>query len=150
MRLIVRCGYGTPVTELLQKTNSFSLNQLIAYRTLTTVFKIKKSGEPRYLAKQLGFDRQQDANSGILAHRRRHDITTVDYSLAGGREGLLYRGSKLWNSLDLTLKMEGRVGMFKKRLREWILAEIPPLPWLWFPAKLQQSSLTIFLKISEE
>ena len=123
MRLMTGSGYDTPVIELLQKTNSFSVNQLIAYKTITTIFKIKQSGEPR-------FEKQQNINGGIIAHRRLYDITNIDFRLARGRESLLYRGCKLWNSLDITLKVEGSLKIFKQKLREWILTEIPPLPWL--------------------
>ena len=109
MRLINRSGYDTLVRELFQNTNSLSVsvNKLIAYNTLTTIFKIKKSCQPRYLANRLGFERQQDVNGGILAHRRLYDITNIDFRLAWGRESLLYCGAKLWNLLDLTLRMEG-------------------------------------------
>ena len=130
MRMITGSGYNTPVKELLQKTNSFSVNQLIVYKTLTAIFKIKRSGEPRYLANRLGFEKQQNNNGGIIAHRRLYDITNIDFRLARGRESLLYRGCKLWYSLDLTLKVEGSLIIFKQRLRDWILTEIPPLPWL--------------------
>lgn len=107
MRLINRSGYDTPVRECLQNTNSLSVNQLIAYKTLTTIFKIKKSCQRRYLANRLSFERQQDVNGGILAHRRLYDFTNIDFRLARGRESLLYCGVKLWNLLDLTLRTEG-------------------------------------------
>ena len=78
MRLINRSGYDTPVRKLLQNTNSLSVKKLIKYKTLTTIIKIKKSCQPRYLANRLGFERQQDVNGGILAHIRLYDITNID------------------------------------------------------------------------
>ena len=103
-----------------------SINQLVAYTTIITIFKIKSFREPLYLARRLGFTNGQ--RDGILTQRRHHDITKIDFKLARGRESFLYQGSKLWNSLDLPLKMEENIKIFKQKLREWILNRIPALP----------------------
>ena len=115
----------TPIIELLQKANMMSVNQLSAYYTLVTVFNVRKSGKPQYLADRLGFN----GNTENEAHRRGHNITNVDFRLARGREGMLYRGTKLFNSLDPTLKLENSAQLFKKKLTEWVLRKIPPIPY---------------------
>ena len=124
MRLQAKCGYATPVRELLKKTDSLSINQLIAYTSIMTIFKIKQFREPLYLARRLGFT--NNARGG--AQRRRHDNVQIDFNSARGREGILYRGAKLWNSLDHHLKNEVSMKTFKQELRKWVLNNIPALP----------------------
>ena len=41
MRLIAKCGYKTPVVELLRKTDFLSVNQIIAHTSLVTIFCVK-------------------------------------------------------------------------------------------------------------
>ena len=88
-----------------------------------SIFKIKQFREPLYLARRLGFTNNE--GGGV---RRRHDITQIDFTKARGREGFLYRGAKLWNSLDQQLKTEENVKAFKQELRKWVLSKIPALP----------------------
>ena len=125
LRLMTGSSNDTPTIELLQKANMMSVNQLSAYYSLVTVFNVKQSGKPQYLADRLGFN----GNIENEAHRRGHNISNVDYRLARGREGMLYRGTKLYNSLDPTLKTENSAKLFKKKLTEWILRKIPPIPY---------------------
>ena len=54
LRLLLGHGNDIPTLQLLEESNMLSVNQLIALSTLTTLFKIRSSGEPRYLADQLG------------------------------------------------------------------------------------------------
>ena len=105
MRLLARRGYETPVTELLAETNMLSVNQLIAYTTVMTIFKVKKSGEPSYLADRLKVGQQ---------HYRRAEHITVNYNLSMARECFFYRGAKLWNLLPDNLKNQNSVTTFKK------------------------------------
>ena len=119
------CGYNIPTSELLNKTKMLSINQLVAYTTLVSVFKIKKSHKPRYLADRLGFLNQNNR----LINRRRGNTYNIDFTLSRGREGMLYRGSKLFNSLDPSLKMESNEKKFKAKVKEWILDKIPQIPY---------------------
>ena len=102
-----------------------SVNQLIAYTTLVSIFKIKISGKPAYLAQRLSFLGQNDR----VNNRRNGNSTNIDFRLARGREGMLYRGSKLYNSLDPSLKTESKVNKFKFKLKDWIFRKIPQIPY---------------------
>ena len=115
-------GYDTPILELFKECDLLSVNQLIAFTTLKSIFKIKHSGEPKYLAERLG---QRD---GIATNRNQHNIN-VNFRLARGQEGILYRGSKLWNSLDISLKTEEREIKFKKKTKIWVMDNIPLIPF---------------------
>ena len=126
LRLLTGKRYDTPTADLFSETEFLSVNQLIAYSTLVLIFKIKNSGEPVYLSKRLGFRGEQQNGCGVRPQNF-HDIN-IDLRLARGREGMLYPGSKLWNSLDISLKQEKSVKSFKKLTKAWIRNHIPLKP----------------------
>ena len=125
LRLLLGHGYETPTLQLLEESNMLSVNQLIAYSVITTLFKIKQSKEPLYLANRLGFI--NNSNTRGRSCDRQHDIN-IDFRLATSREGFMYQAGKCWNSLPLDLKLEIRGKVFKTRLHEWIKLNIVPIP----------------------
>ena len=50
-RILTNSRQGTSTSDLLKRTNSLSIQQMIAYQTLITTFKILKTSKPAYLAK---------------------------------------------------------------------------------------------------
>ena len=70
LRLLTGHGYDTPVLQLLEDSGFLSVNQLIAFSIIKTVYKIKISGEPLYLAERLGLGVHQQDRPGRLAQRR--------------------------------------------------------------------------------
>ena len=124
MRLMTGCGYNTCTEELFNMTGMLSFNQLVAYTTLMSIFKIKLSGKPTNLAHRLGFDGQNDR----VNNRRNGNIINLNFRLARGREGMLYRGAKLFNSLDPSLQTESKIGQIKSKLKDWISQKIPRIP----------------------
>ena len=129
LRLLTGHIYDTPVLTLLEDSGMLSVNQLIAYTTINSVYKIKQSGEPIYLAERLSSRADQLEREGVLvrANRRQHDIQ-IDFRLARGREGFIYRGKMFYNMIPISIKTEKKYPKFKKMLRKWILDNIPPLP----------------------
>ena len=125
LRLLTGHSYDTPVIDLLNDAGMLSVNQLVAYTTLTTVYKIKKSGEPIYLAEKLKSNR--NSQEPRLRPRPQENIK-MNFNLARGKEGFLYRGKLLYNALPLSIKMEDKVGHFKKLTKAWIQENIPPVP----------------------
>ena len=118
------CGYNTRTEELFKMTGMLSVNQLVAYTTLISIFKIKISGKPTNLAQRLGFHGQND----IVNNRRNNNVINLDFRLARGREGMLYRGAKLFNALDPSLQTESRIGKIKSQLKDWIALKISQIP----------------------
>ena len=125
LRLMTGCGYNTHNTELFEKSGMLSVNQLIAYTTLVSIFKVKLSGKPQYLADRLGVFEQHD----MVNNRRNGNVKKIYFRLGRGREGMLYQGSKLFNSLDPSLRMETKVTKFKQKVKEWIRRKIPQIPY---------------------
>ena len=52
-RLLLDAQYDIPTEQLLQRTNSLSIQQLIAYHTGVMAYKIVKTGKPCYIAGKL-------------------------------------------------------------------------------------------------
>ena len=91
-----------------------TVNQLIAYHTLLTVYKIRSSGEPEYLASFL----KQDNRSGhiILPYTR----------LSLFMKSFVWRGASTWNQLSREIRNSPKIGQFKKGARAWVLENIAP------------------------
>ena len=88
MRLIIGDKYCMSTRELLRRTDSMSIHQMIAYYTLVAVHKILISNQPVYLAERLrlvNFQRGLRSNDGPV-------ISVVNYKLDVGRAGFVYRG----------------------------------------------------------
>ena len=52
-RLLTGSQYNTPTIELLQQTDSLSIQQMIAFQTIVMTFKILKSKKPSYLSRKI-------------------------------------------------------------------------------------------------
>ena len=98
---------------LYNRIKWLTVNQLVAYHTLITVFKIRETGEPEYLAQFLKYDNRQD----------RIIIPNTDLGLA--KKSFVWRGSLLWNSMSLGLRKCTKIGQFKTGIKQWVLDNIP-------------------------
>ena len=92
-----------------------TVNQLITYHTLLTVFKIRQSGEPEYLATFL----QEDSRSGRII------LPNTQLSLF--MKSFVWRGASAWNQLTMELRKSTKIGHFKRGARQWVLQNIPAL-----------------------
>ena len=90
-----------------------SVKQLILYHTLLTVFRIRKSQEPEYLASILSRDN----------HYGKIIIPNINLSLY--RKSFGFRGASNWNSLPSALRQMEHIGTFKRELKAWIKKETP-------------------------
>ena len=111
MRLKSGLDYQTSTETLVKTCDELSVQQTTAYHTL----KIVKYRKPSYLAKKLIL--QQPTDHGIFPHRHLNNIH-VRAGLTLSRGGLVYRGAKLWNSMNPLLKSEEKISKFKKSVRK--------------------------------
>ena len=111
----------TPTAELLRKTNSLSVQQMIAYQTAMPVYKILKSGKPTYLARKLTMTtRNLRGNRG--------NINQGGKSLSITKEGFLYRGALSFNNLEENIRNEEKLKKIKEMLKKWRKEKIPVKP----------------------
>ena len=80
--------------------------------SLLTVFKIRQSGEPEYLATFL----QEDSRSGRII------LPNTQLSLF--MKSFVWRGAASWNQLSLELRKSTKIGHFKRGVKEWVLRNI--------------------------
>ena len=98
---------------LYDRVKWLTVNQLISYHTLITVFKIRRNREPEYLAELLNNDNRLG----------RIIIPNTDLGLA--RKSFVWRGSSAWNSLPQELRECSRIGQFKPGVKKWVKTNIP-------------------------
>ena len=116
---------NVPTTELLEANNDLSVQQLGAFHTVLSVFKITSSGKPKYLADKLSLRR---SINGQIFPLRRVNTLQVNSNLTLARSGFLYRGAQLWNQLPPFMRQESRLPVFRAELRKWIILNIPAKP----------------------
>ena len=93
-----------------------TVSQLVVYHTLLTVFKIRKSGEPEYLARFL------------LRESRTGRIMQPNITLGLAQKSFCIRGSSNWNALPPIIRNSEKLSEFKLQLKPWITQNIPRFP----------------------
>ena len=83
-----------------------TVNQLIVYHTLLSIHRIKNSGEPEYLANILGKSSRQVVG-GIIVENNKQGLV---------RKSFTFRGAEQWNKLPMRLRIETKLGNFKRSL----------------------------------
>ena len=84
------------------------------YHTLITVYRIRQFREPEYLGNILGKTSRLGQNYII--------VDNIKLGLV--RNSFTYRGALQWNRLPPALRVEPKIGTFKKNLKKWILENI--------------------------
>ena len=95
---------------MYSKLGWLTVNQLVVYHTLIMVYRIRESKEPEYLA-------------GILCKTSRQGqncIIVENIKLGLVRRSFTARGAVQWNKLPSTLRVEKKIGTFKKNLKKWV------------------------------
>ena len=98
---------------MYNKLQWLTVNQLITYHTLLTVFKIRKTKEPEYLA------------SFLLSDNRSGHIIIPNTQLTLAKNSFVWRGSLNWNLLPLHLRSSNTIGCFKRGAKDWVIHNVP-------------------------
>ena len=130
-RMLLDADYNTPTVQLLNDTNSLSIQQMIAYHSSVLAYKIINSGKPSYLAQRL---QQRSEDKGLRG--RLGSIQQVKKSLSISKEGFVYRGVSLMNKLDDNLRNEPKLQKFKAGIRQWVKKNVAIKPSPIYPALL--------------
>ena len=122
-RLLLNARYDTPTEELLEKSGSLSVQQMIAFQTAVLGFKIMKARKPSYISqrmqrKEIRLNLREDLGK-LVVQRRKLGIT---------REGFICRAITLLNSLGEDLRNEDKLERFKVGLKRWVKTNIPTKP----------------------
>ena len=98
---------------MFDKLGWLTVNQLIFYHSVITVFKIRSSKEPEYLAEALTKDSRND----------RIVIPNLDLKLA--HKSFTLRGAESWNLLPQNVRKNTKIGCFKKLAKKWTIENVP-------------------------
>ena len=90
-----------------------TVNQLVVYHTALTVYRIRQSNEPEYLAEQLQFDNR---NGRVI-------VPNIKLGLA--QKSFCYRGADTWNMLPINIRKARKIGEFKAGLKKWVQNNVP-------------------------
>ena len=99
-------------STMYKKLGWLTINQLVFYHTAIQVFKIRSNNEPEHLASILRLD----------SRNRRILIPNVNLKIA--QDSFTVRGASSWNLLPLSIREQTKIGIFKKHVKNWVLANI--------------------------
>ena len=112
----------TPTKLLLEKSGYLSMQQLTAYHTLVTTFKVLQNKEPVYIYDAL----IQSRNSSDRT--RAPTVFQPNYQLSTTRQSFMYRAQKLFNLLPENVSSSENPFIFKKAVKSGIKLNIPAMP----------------------
>ena len=98
--------------QMFDKLKWLTVSQLIVYHTILTVYKVRQSREPEYLA------------NFLMNDNRLGSIIIPNTTLGLAKKSFVWRGSENWNSLPLTLRKTGKLGAFKRGAQQWVKENI--------------------------
>ena len=100
-------------TSLYDQLGWLTFNQLIVYNTLIMVKSVRDSKEPEYLSHILS----RDSRNGR--------IMLQGWMLGATTQSFCFRGASGWNLLPREIRNENSMGIYKKRLKQWVLDNVP-------------------------
>ena len=115
-RLVTKLPLATSSETLLRQVGWLSVRQLSVFHSLTTVFNIKKSGKPLYLATKFRkvFPRQTRSAGGNAIHIEGKVTNNLR------KNNFTFRAAEKWSSLPTDLRMIDSSSVFKYKLKEWV------------------------------
>ena len=106
LRSLTGLPNDTPVSLLLQESGYLSVQQLTAYNTLSTLFKVKKN----------------------KFWQNQPKVFQPKYDLSASRQIFIHQAQKLYNILPESGINAKNVAIFKKSVKSWIKSNIPAKP----------------------
>ena len=98
---------------MYNKLGWLTVNQLVVYHTVLTIFRIRQAGEPEYLARQL------------LIDNRNGKLIVPKCKLSLAQKSFCMRGADTWNTLSAQVRESRTLREFKMKTKSWVLANIP-------------------------
>ena len=117
-RCVTKVSWFTATRQLLKQCGWMSIKQLVFYHTALTMHKTLKSGKPVYTRQKLTNDFPYQTWQATGGH--------VRHSLDSAAEGsFISRVTTAYNRIPESLRSTSSLPLFKKKLKNWSLANIP-------------------------
>ena len=94
---------------------------MVAYHNMVQVFKVKSEQKPVFLYNTLSKSfnyRTRAASTGSLVDNNK---TSNEIS----KDAFLFKSTKLWNSLQPSIRQESNIQKFKLKLKQWVKVNVP-------------------------
>ena len=101
------------ITPVLRELKWLPIKQRLELKNAVIAFKCINGLAPQYLCSK--FSKRKDKHK--YATRNKEDLHINKYRTASGQRTFLYRATKIWNSLDTSLKSIVNITTFKKKLK---------------------------------
>ena len=108
-RMVCNAPLTSHRKDLYVKLDWMTVNQLLVYHSILTVFKIRSQKDPEYLATWLC----KDSRNGRIM------IPRTNLSLAN--DSFCFRGPCMWNLLPKEMRSLHKLEVFRKKLRSWVI-----------------------------
>lgn len=112
-KIVTRSPPRTTRDIMYNRLDWLTVNQLVVHHTIINIYKIRTVKKPDYLSSLLC---SVNINGNIILPR-------LNLQLA--EKSFVVRGAKLWNSLPSSLKDVNNTRLFKTRLRQWVVENVP-------------------------
>ena len=114
-RLVLHAPPRSNREKMYKSLNWLSVNQLICYHSLISVFKNRLHKDPKYLSDKMN----NDSRNGRIM------IPYQNLSLAAN--SFCYRSATQWNKLPASIRMSKNLRHFKTKIRQWVKQNVPLL-----------------------
>ena len=112
-RIVLHAPLRAVRQHMYTELDWLTVKQLIMYHTLLTVYRVRQTQEPEYLAAVLCRDNHYGK------------IVVPNTRLTLFKKSFTIRGACNWNSLPPSIRQLKKIGHFKKELKAWIKREVP-------------------------
>ena len=123
-RLVTKLGWFTPVKTLLLQCGWLSVHQLVKFHSLVLVYKFRQDRRPRYFCDK--FNQEFSRETRLAGEGGIRKTTTLKRTLT--QNSFIPRSIDIWNKLPQDTRQAKNLNIFKKRLKQWIIKNVPIQP----------------------
>ena len=125
LRLQTGLGWYSSTEQLVNRANTLSVHQLVAYHTVLLVHKCRTSGEPLFMYRRLfpNVNQQQDS-LGPLRSLTNENIT-INFHLSLAHGSFFYRAARLYNALAIDTRRSPTVQKTFTKMGAAIVSIVP-------------------------
>ena len=107
-RFVLKKGRRTKTRELMDKMGWMSIEELVKYHSLISMWKLTRKNIPIQIASKIQI--QEDWT-----------LTTKAARLVTTSRGFRWNTIKLWNTMELVVRAEPSLPRFKRSCKQWLL-----------------------------
>ena len=117
-RSVTKLGIFTPVQTLLRQCGWLSVNQLVFFHTVISLYKTRQNETPKYLYDMTS----TELNYRIRAENPGKLRTVADY--IPEHKSYKWRSTRFWNQLPPEIKLMNNLIQFKGKLKSWVMLNV--------------------------